>query len=259
MTPDTRYVTVGTFTVPFEAELARARLEDEGIRAFVLGDMAATAFSGFGGVGGPVQVQVQADDAPRATAILASCGPEAALDDDWQERIEGDDKIWVCTLCGEAVDRSKPECPSCGTSREATRVEVEARPTSPRPPTAAVMRRDDIASDAASPSLPSDLIEEPDLPDLATFLGDDLVRRALLAGLFGLLGIGGAFTWDWGLARLLSLCSLFTFYSCWLLGRLFLFSGELSDRGMRMLYATLVADGLSLLFWFVLFAYPYAL
>ena len=66
-----RFVTVGDFTSPFEAELARARLETEGFRVFVLGGLAATTLSGFGAVGGRIEVQVPEADAPRATATAA--------------------------------------------------------------------------------------------------------------------------------------------------------------------------------------------
>src|SRR5437870_4948090 len=99
--PMERFVTVGEFTVPFEAELARARLEDEGFKVIVMGGMAATTLSGFGSVGGSIQVQVPAHTAQRATEILISCS-EATIDDDWEDRAERQDDLWVCTLCGEA-------------------------------------------------------------------------------------------------------------------------------------------------------------
>jgi hypothetical protein len=63
--------TIATFGHPVEANLARNRLEAEGIPAFLLGeDTVAMAWPFTSGEGG-IQLQVPADDAGRATACLA--------------------------------------------------------------------------------------------------------------------------------------------------------------------------------------------
>jgi len=64
-------VQIGSFPTPVAAELARARLAAEGIRAFLTNEIGSSA--GGGGVG----LQVAALDADRALALLASPGSAA--------------------------------------------------------------------------------------------------------------------------------------------------------------------------------------
>jgi hypothetical protein len=169
---------------------------------------------------------------------------------DWQDRAETEGDLWVCTLCGEAVPRERERCPGCGTPRTAVQDETGSGPP-PREsaPSQAITRRDEITSRPAAAPVDVDLHEETSLPNPQTFLGDDLVRRALLSGIFGLLGVCAVFSWA---GQFLRLMVFFTFYSFWLLAKIFLYPGELSDRGMRQLYATFAVNGVALFLWLVL-------
>jgi len=65
-----RLVTVASYTQVFEADLARLKLEGEGISTVLANDnFAALLGSGVAGMGG-AQIQVNEDDAARARAIL---------------------------------------------------------------------------------------------------------------------------------------------------------------------------------------------
>ena len=66
-------VTVARFTEPLEAEMARLRLESAGIETFLSGENARIMEPGLG----PLQLQVRADDATDARAILADPGAES--------------------------------------------------------------------------------------------------------------------------------------------------------------------------------------
>jgi Putative prokaryotic signal transducing protein len=63
-------VTVASFPDVSEAELARERLELEGIRAFVIGAQTAGVMPYLAGAGGGVAVQVAPADVERAREIL---------------------------------------------------------------------------------------------------------------------------------------------------------------------------------------------
>jgi len=65
-----RLVKVGQFPSYIEAELARQRLEDFGIKALVSGDNAANTYAGILAVEGPV-IEVFESQAEQARQILA--------------------------------------------------------------------------------------------------------------------------------------------------------------------------------------------
>jgi hypothetical protein len=65
-------VTVATFPDVAEAELARERLELEGIRAFVIGAQTGGVMPFLTGPEGGIQVQVDPQDAQRAKEVLGS-------------------------------------------------------------------------------------------------------------------------------------------------------------------------------------------
>ena len=72
-----RLVTVGRYGDPIAAELARSRLESDGLAVFIqgggLGSLLPTA------VVYPILLQVRAEDADRAEEILADSTAEAAF------------------------------------------------------------------------------------------------------------------------------------------------------------------------------------
>jgi ribosomal protein L37AE/L43A len=68
-----RFVTVATYTFPWEAQLAKARLESEGIESVVADEIAAGLY-GANAIGG-VKLRVREEDAGRATALLATLRP----------------------------------------------------------------------------------------------------------------------------------------------------------------------------------------
>src|SRR5439155_13733470 len=89
---DEPLITVGIFSTPVEAELARNWLEEKGITAVVMdAETVGMLFHASGALGG-VKVQVTESDAARARAVLASRDGPAALsaDDDYglEDRIQ---------------------------------------------------------------------------------------------------------------------------------------------------------------------------
>jgi hypothetical protein len=228
-----KLVTVATFTQPLEAQIARGRLEAEGIMTFLTGDLTPSTFAGLSGIGGLTELKVPEKGAERAMAILAECMGEEELDEDWEARAEGD--VWVCSLCGTPVALSLEVCPSCETPKEAIRKGTETSSFQSRPPLASelseqgVQKRDEIAPGRPlAPELP-----EPesglDLRNVETFLGDDLARRAFRSSLVSLAVI------PLGL------------YSLWLLLRLALFSGEVSPAGMRSLFGAILLTAVNMI------------
>jgi len=84
-------VTVATFGNAPEAHMVRSLLEAEGIHAFVMGDMAATAW-GFVNAPDAVQLQVPEKDAARARDVLKTVHrtpvPETEEEEESDEHIQ---------------------------------------------------------------------------------------------------------------------------------------------------------------------------
>lgn len=74
MTMEDKLVTAGEFETGFEAELAKARLEEEGIEAIVFGGELATNRGAVGPVA--VELQVFEKDAQKAAQIIAAIEQE---------------------------------------------------------------------------------------------------------------------------------------------------------------------------------------
>ena len=66
--------TIGHFTEPMEAEMAKGRIESAGIKVFLSGENAAIMEPGLG----PLRLQVAAKDEADARAILEDAGEELA-------------------------------------------------------------------------------------------------------------------------------------------------------------------------------------
>jgi hypothetical protein len=149
-----RFVTVATYGLPLEAEMAKNLLEAEGIACFLQGDLAAGVFVGNSDLGGLIRLQVNDRDAPRAAGILAASAAEATLDEDWESEAEEGAGVWVCSLCGTPVSDQLTVCYACETPRTDictgdpdadTRLRDAPPPAAP-PPSEAVQRRDDVTS-----------------------------------------------------------------------------------------------------------------
>lgn len=67
--------TVATFTSPWEAQLARAALESEGIEAMIADENLIRLYWALSNAIGGVKVQVRPEDLDRARELLASCQP----------------------------------------------------------------------------------------------------------------------------------------------------------------------------------------
>ncbi len=117
-----KLVKVAAYSIPVEAHAARGLLEAEGIRAVLEGEGAVNVFSGVQGLGGKITLNVAESDAERAVALLADVVDGPPPDDS---------RLWLCPLCGDAVDVDKPACPACATPRPET-WQVRSALSSPR-------------------------------------------------------------------------------------------------------------------------------
>jgi hypothetical protein len=99
-------VTIATFDRQYEASLAQARLESEGIKAFIHGENTARMFTGVGGEVGSVLLQVLSEDEDHARAILAMDeeGYDEFLSSLQAEGAEGEKETF----------ESRDHCPNCG-------------------------------------------------------------------------------------------------------------------------------------------------
>ncbi len=70
-----RLVTIETFSSAWEAQLARARLEGEGIHAIVADEHFHRLYSALSSTLGGVRLQVRREDSDRAAELLRSCRP----------------------------------------------------------------------------------------------------------------------------------------------------------------------------------------
>jgi ribosomal protein L37AE/L43A len=86
-------VTVGTFTAPWEARLAQARLSAEGVDAVLTDENVGSLYGG--GLVGGIKLRVREAEAARATELLASESPIP--------------EIYLVT----EEDARQPRCPSC--------------------------------------------------------------------------------------------------------------------------------------------------
>jgi hypothetical protein len=238
------YVTVADFADQVGAEIARGRLESEGIPAFVTGGLTATTFSGVSNLGGQVELRVPGEHLAQAVRILAECGDADHLKDDVRAGVDDEEPIWLCPLCGDAVRSVLPLCPACHTPRgrvsavdleddvddaeEGVQTHASDGNYTPRERTDERLKKANEVTPGPMP--PGSGIErevETDfaLPPLTTMVGDSMARRAFYAVVLSPF-VGG----------------LSTFYSIWLLIRLAFYRGELSARGMLYLYLALFFD-----------------
>jgi hypothetical protein len=209
------FTTAATFTDPGEAEIACARLRDEGIAAFVMGEIATGVFPGLGATS-QVQVQVPEADLERAREVLAASREQA------KESAGLRSLFWSCPGCGWHADYETELCPACGALLDP--------PYDPDlPPEPAEEAAEEKEPDAG-PSTRAD-----------TWVGDKLATRAFRAA------IAGLFVW-WPCPPI----PLGALYSLYVLCRLVLYSGEVSASGVGKCLVAFVIDLFLVLLWFFL-------
>ena len=94
-------VTVATFTLRHEAELAKLHLEASGVTAWLADEGVVAAHPLLAYAVGGIKVQVAAGDEERARAVLAEMG----IGRDGTER---------CLSCGEPMQEEEQKCSKCG-------------------------------------------------------------------------------------------------------------------------------------------------
>jgi Putative prokaryotic signal transducing protein len=90
-----KLITVEIFSTLWEAQLARARLESEGIHSIVADESFARLYSGLSNALGGVRLRVREEDAPRAAGLLQDRRPIP--------------EIYLVT----EEDAARPRCPGC--------------------------------------------------------------------------------------------------------------------------------------------------
>jgi predicted RNA-binding Zn-ribbon protein involved in translation (DUF1610 family) len=198
------FVTLATFTEPAEAEMACARLQDEGIAAFCTGDIAAGVFPGLPATS-LVQLQVPQAELERAREVLAVCTHQA------EKIAEERSLFWDCPQCGKHTDYETEICPSCGALMEP-----------PYDPDTALDQKEEEDEKETTATPPA---------DTDSWVGNKLATRAFRAA------IAGLFIW-WPIPPI----PLAALYSLFLLCRLVLYSGELSDSGVVKCLVAFVID-----------------
>jgi Putative prokaryotic signal transducing protein len=206
-----KLVTVATFSTPFEARVAKNRLEAEGIPVFLGDEESVGNLWHLGFALGGVKLQVSDDYIQRAMELLTTppLEEEIEAESDAGESPADSEAIqaaWTCPQCGNQVTADQGFCTVCGSAGDEADEDTITRP------------RNDS----------SEMTEDvPDLP--IPSLGDDIAFRAMKAAAFGLLFFP------------------LIFYSSWLLFRLLTFPGELSPQGTRHMLIALVLDFVGLL------------
>jgi hypothetical protein len=224
-------VTVASYRLHTEAQVAAALLEDAGIKVLLLGDEAASAFPGMFGF--EVRLQVPPGDLQQAQDILADLAPEKSLESDWENEVERNAAVWVCPLCGSPVTHRRSVCPDCGTARQDIKATTPDLTSTPRRPPGAppeAIRKLGEVTSTAPPQLPLDVTEDIEVPAGETYLADDLARQAFHTAVISFV--------------------IFPFLlsSLWLALRLFLFPGKLSPTGKHDFYAAMLFNALTVLY-----------
>jgi len=232
-----KMVLLAIYGNPVEAELARAELEAEGIRAGVMGATSGDLFAGMGVGMSNVQLFVPEADYERASELLAEESEVAREARENREREQEEEERRRAT----AIKRAD------AASSDLTDIRPAEAPDGAEPPAAAI--REPVAgeegreTDLADP-LPDDDERE---PRSLTWTADHIATRAFRAALFSyflwMMGLVLYFWW-WvplmspGLPFLLA-AAAFYLYAIYLMLRLPSAEGELSPAGMRRAYAAL--------------------
>ena len=205
-----RMFTVATFGTTIEAELAKNRLESEGIRAYLGGEETTGLFAGLGHTFGGIRLLVADEHQERASALLASPAER-------DEAQAGQDST--------AIEEHGPAGRATGRPRPPLDTAIQAPPTREGPSGCA--EEPDLEFATADEERDEEA-EEEDADRAVAWTAEKLASRSLRAALLGLV-----------------LCPpLLHLYSLWLLYRLMSLPDELSPAGTRKVYAALAIDGL---------------
>ena len=235
-----RFVIVGEYSKPFEAWLARDRLTEQGIPAFLDGEEHNVLSLG---QMSPIRLRVPESDAPRATGILMTIGIEDLPPEPSED--EATDGVWVCSICGEAVPLDRNLCPDCGTSRGTFK---EAKPSPVlgwRPQSGQESERSGITTkeervtaDVPPVAPESHDTEEPDPPEPPTSPRERLAQQAVETALLGSIVVFALSLWSVLVGALVSLGCCF--YLSSLLHRFFTEPGDLTPAAKRYLIGALI-------------------
>jgi hypothetical protein len=198
-----KMVTLAVFGNPVEAELVRAELEAEGIRAHIIGTTSGDLFAGMGVGVSQLQLLVPEGDYERAAELFREESDVA------RESRRNREEEQETAIREPAAETGSTDI------RPAVEGPVAADPLPATSPSAGE------ASDAAD-ELPDEEGDEREERSL-TLTADDIAVRAFRLALFGYIILPGVG----------QLCAL------WLILRLPFVDGELSPRGSRYAYAAL--------------------
>jgi predicted Zn-ribbon and HTH transcriptional regulator len=209
-------LTIARFGTPFQANMAKNRLEAEGIPAFLADEQMVGNFLAYGPVLGGVKLLVPDDYLQKAMDVLTKPPEDELYDeesdlshDQNHEQTEAIQAIRTCPQCGNKLSAEQRFCPACTSlQKEANKFMTEGE---------SLGSADQDAGE-----------DVPVLPQ-----GDDLAFRAWKTAAFGLIFFP------------------LTFYSSWLLVRLLLFPAQLSAEGKRKGLGALAFDAVVLILLYV--------
>jgi hypothetical protein len=214
-------VTIERFATPFEASMAKNRLEAEGIPAFLADEQTVGNLWQMGPALGGVKLLVPDDCIQKAMDVLTTPPDEqvfSGAETDAPSDLDSQaiQAARTCPRCGNQFGPEEGFCPNCGSAGE-TKTELKT------------------INDAAESG---NSVEEDAALDVPLPPGDELALRAWRTAAFGLLFFP------------------LTFYSSWLLIRLFFYAGELSPQSIRRMLGAMALDALVLILLYIVVVLP---
>lgn len=214
-------VTLARFFDPMAAQLVKNRLEAEGIRVFLTGDVSGGTFPGLGAAFNSVYVQVFEEDLRQAQAILEAT----------EEAMEDDSSAGSTAITDREAFRDKAA--NSATQDASEEIQAASKKTERQEPTETGITRE--PAPAEQPAASGDDADAP----LVHWRSDDLATRAWRAVVIAMLLMSLGYTL-WGGFLLVGLpihC-----YSLWLLARLAFMDEDLGGRGTWQLYGALAGN-----------------
>jgi hypothetical protein len=210
-----RLATIATFTTPFDAQLAKGRLEAEGITVFLSDEMTVGMVWGLGTALGWIKLQVAESDAARAEMILSEIADKARARDR-EAGPDGDDgpaAAGTCVGCGSPLSAESDVCVYCEES-------------------GGLADDEDPAMSALAPTPTNRMSFREEGRETYFTLGDQLAERACRVTIFGLF--------------FFAFLALPQFYALYLAMRFACFEGNVLPASTRKIYLTLIVNGLIL-------------